>query len=729
MRPIPILAAIACCSLALCAEIPLSEGFESDEATLVAGGWRLGEGCSIEGNGARVGEGCLKVESVGVGRRYAEVFLPVESGRFYAAECFVRCEGIRATPESGRSRGAVIFLQFADAKKGWVGGGSFPEGLQGTQDWTLRKVPYTRRIPAGVAHIQLLLGVEGEGVAWFDEVKVHEIETWDGVTAVEPAGEAEVAVRLPVLSWSTEDRLSGGTVELSQSPQFPAGETQVIECAENRCRPPEPLAVGRWYWRVSAAAGGGVLPPGPTASFTVAADAPVWPVSIEPAWQWSDDPRPVLEALVTPAEAEVEVTAAINGEPAETVDSRDGRFRFRPTLDLPAGIHEVTITARGPGGRAATETGIFCSKQPGSRVAIRDDKILLVDGEPFFPLGAYRDPSDSLDDFSGLLEAGFNLTHNYAFENHRDEDVPPETARDYLRAAHAAGLKVFMGFNRTRIDQRAYTSLQRRAAELMDEPGLLAWYMIDEPAARGIPVPALERLNRALHAVDPFHPTSIVYCVPSAFEAYAPCSDIVWNDPYPVPSRPVTMVEEWAQGAMAATLPGQPYWAVLQGHDIRYWKDYEGAVDRFGPVSRPTPQETRCMAYLALCNGAKGLVWYWGPNSTYHIQSDAPEVWRGICDTVQELRALSPWLVAGETEKDALQVPEPLRAWTRESDGKRVVALVNVSEEPVEADVDLSAFGVREVTERSSGEKAAVQDGRLQVRLEGLGVKVVEWEG
>ena len=729
MRPIPLLAAIACCSLALCAEIPLSEGFESDEATLVAGGWRLGEGCGIDRTGARAGEGCLKVESVGVGRRYAEVFLPVESGKFYAAECFVKCEGVHGTPDSGQSRGAVIFLQFADAKKGWVGGGSFPKGLQGTQDWALRKVPYTRRIPEGVAYIQLLLGVEGEGVAWFDDIQVRQIESWDGVTVAEPADGAQVDVRLPLLRWSAEGKLNGGTVELSRDPQFPAGRGLRLSAVENRCRPPEPLAVGKWYWRVSAAAGGGVLPPGPTASFTVAAEAPVWPVSIEPAWQWSDDPRPVLEALVTPAEAEAEVTATIDGRPAELVGQEDGMASFRPTTDLAPGVYEVTVTAEGPGGRAATETGIFCSKQPGSRVAIRDDKILLVDGEPFFPLGAYRDPSDSLDDFSGLKQAGFNLTHNYAFENHRDEDLPLETARDYLQAAHGNGLRVFMGFNRTRIDQRAYTSLQRRAAELMDEPGLLTWYMIDEPAARGIPVSALERLNRALHAVDPFHPTSIVYCVPSAFRTYAPCSDIFWNDPYPVPSRPVTMVEEWAKGAMAATLPGQPYWAVLQGHDIRYWKDHKGAVERFGPVIRPTPQETRCMAYLALCNGAGGLVWYWGPNSTYHMQKDAPEVWQGICDTVQELRALTPWLVARETEQDTLQVPEPLRAWTRETEGKRVLALVNASEEPVEAEVDLSAFAVGEVTDRCSGERTAVRDGRLQVRFEGLGVKVVEWEG
>ena len=168
---------------------------------------------------------------------------------------------------------------------------------------------------------------------------------------------------------------------------------------------------------------------------------------------------------------------------------------------------------------------------------------------------------------------------------------------------------------------------------------------------------------------------------------------------------------------------------MLQGHDIRYWEDHKGAVERFGPVSRPTPRETRCMAYLALCNGARGLVWYWGPNSTYHMQKSAPEVWQGICDTVQELRALTPWLVARETEKDRLQVTEALRAWTREVEGKRVLALVNVSEEPVAAEVDLSAFGVGEVTDRSSGEKTAAQEGRLQVRFEGLEVKVVEWEG
>ncbi len=188
------------------------------------------------------------------------------------------------------------------------------------------------------------------------------------------------------------------------------------------------------------------------------------------------------------------------------------------------------------------------------------------------------------------------------------------------------------------------------------------------------------------------------------------------------------MVEDWARLGVEAAGPGQPYWVVLQAHDLRYWRDYKAAVEEFGPVSRPTARETRCMAYMALAAGANGIIWYWGPNSMYHMQRDAPEVWQGLCETVQELRSLMLFLVARRTPEDEVTVPGPLRAWSRAADGDRVLALVNTSDETTEAEVDLSSFGVAEIRERPSGDVVAVEDGKLTASFEPYEVKLYQWK-
>jgi hypothetical protein len=715
------------CNIGQTADLPLAEGFERDADALKAEGWRLPATCSLVSEDPRDGVQCLEVDVPDAKQRYAELFIPVEQGRFYGAAVWVRCRDVVKHPDGAQNRGAVIFLQWADHDRKWVGGGSFPTGLHGTHDWSLRRVAFTRQIPENVGYVQVLLGVEGAGTAWFDGLKVYEVTAWDGINLAEPGDGDTVDVRRPLFKWEMgEEKVAGVEIQVSRSPDFAPADTITFPAETAECRPADALLPGTWYWRVQVAAGGGKLPSAEVNSFVVAENASLWPPDITPLWEWSDDTRPTLRASVAPHGAGQKLAALTDGEPAEIISYEDTILRFRPPRDLARGIHEVQVEASSDKGTVEV-AGVFCSKQPGSRVAIRDDKILLVDGEPFFPIGAYRDPSDTLTDFSGLEEAGFNVTHSYRFEDGTED--PVELAREYLRAAHEHGLKVFMGFHRGRIADRDYPWLQRWAAELMDEPALLTWYLMDEPAGHGIPVSVFQQMNSLIGAVDPFHPQSMVLCRTAEMKTYAPACDILWNDPYPLPSRPLTMVEDWAKLGVEATRPGQPYWVVLQAHDLRYWRDYEAALEEFGPVSRPTAQETRCMAHMALAAGANGIIWYWGPNSAYHMQKDAPEVWRGLCDTVQELRSLTPFLVARRTPADEVTVADPLRAWSRTAGGDRVLALVNTGDEAAEAKVDLTSFGVAEIRQRPDGNMVTLTNGKLTASFEPYEVKLYEWKG
>ncbi|MGM0493250.1 MAG: hypothetical protein ACQER1_09900, partial [Armatimonadota bacterium] len=458
----------------------------------------------------------------------------------------------------------------------------------------------------------------------------------------------------------------------------------------------------------------------------VAEDAVAWPPEVTPEWEWTEEPRPEMAVAFGPPGLEAEVAVTINEQPVEVVEREDYRLRFQPATDLAEGIHDVRIEVTGEGDPIVREA-IFNNKQPGSVVTFRDDRIALVDGEPYFPLGTYRDPSDSITEVDGLLEAGFNLTHDYLFE-HAPQTV--ETARAYLDLLDEHDIKVFLGLSREKLRDGDLAWVQRFVSELMDHPALLTWYLMDEPEIRGMTSKDMERVREAVRMVDPFHPTSVVYCRPNAFDEWADAQDIHWNDPYPLrpsgPDRPLTMVEDWVEMGREAVGPDRPVWTVLQGHDYR-WSDVERARAEIGVPDKPTIEQTRAMAFLALAEGSDGLIWYWWPKSRYHMSEDAPEKWAGIVDTVQLLNDLMPWLTAERTAADQMDAPEPFRVWTREADGTRVVAVINGSEEPAQLDVPLPDGTEGRLLDFETGEAVALEGGALRTTFEPWEVRIYRW--
>lgn len=707
-------------------QLPYRQDFEAPREELLDEGWRLRENATLTED-AYAGDRALRVEVTQDSAKYAELFIPVEAGEFYRANVRMRCKDVERNPENSQHRGAVIFLQWADHEKGHVSGGSFPKGLLDTHAWTMREVSWTRQIPEEVGYVHVLLGIEGLGTAWFDELVVERIDPgWPGPPIEAPEKDATVETRLPELAWG--DVSPAGlsySVELSRDPDF-ADSTVGQTPADMRWRPDRWLDPGTWYWRLLPQQSPMIpLPPTEAHSFVVAQDAARWPVEIVPRWGWGEKTEPTLVASVVPPREGLAVSATIDGEEAQVTAEPD-RIVITRAGPLDRDVHDVTISVGADGNELQRET-FYCNRLPGSRVFFRDDRVMLIDGEPSFVLGAYRDPSDELDVFSGLEEAGFNLTHSYHFEQGEPKSV--EEARAYLQDAWDHGIRVFLGMNRELVKAGDTTRVARFAGELMDEPGLLTWYMSDEPAARGLPVRTMQSLHDAVARVDPFHPVSIVICRGNAFDDYNETMDVVWADVYPLPSGPVTAVGDRIEIAREAAGPDKPVWAVLQAHDLRYWRGrYEEAVEEYGPVSVPTYEQTRCMAWLALAASADGLIWYWGPHGHYHMIEDAPTVWQGLVRTVHEFHELMPWLTAHHRDADRIAVEEPFRTWSRLADGRRLLAVINTADEVASVDLDLSQFEVEDIRRRG-GDAVSLDGGHLRAQFEPLQVRLYVWPG
>lgn len=727
------------------------ETFEGTDAELRGRGWGLPGGAAVEPS-TREGPGsCLHISRPDK-RGFAEINVPVESGKVYRGRARVKCRDARG------GKGAVLFLQFSDADREHVNGGSFPVGLHGTQEWQELLVHHTIEVPENVAYVRVTLGLDETGEAWFDDVELAEVADWTGPEIVAPAEGAVVDTAVPEFRWQSWQTLLarlgrsyGLRVELSRDPEFGDAATQALDLPSSagRVRVPFALADGRWHWRVNVTAGHGTLPPSKSHTFTIPEGTPVWPPQLLQDWSWSDASRPELAVTFSPHEASVaRAEAWVNGRPAAAVVSTPGRLAFRPSLDLPPGIHEVNVTLhpRVDAGHAELEsvslTGIFCNKQPASRVTFRDDGIMLVNGSPTFPIGAYRDPSDREDVFDGLLEVGFDVTHSYRMDGKAIE--LPDERRAYLERAHANGISVFLGMPRGMVRDRKTEALARYVAETMDTPGLLAWYQFDEPEIQNCSPEDMMATYRAISAVDPFHPTITLVCsikspVTERFRAYGRGCDVFWEDPYPVPSRPLLMVEEKVLACREAVDDSKPVWCVIQGFSWAAWKasktiraehsskrtpESVAAMRATGtvPVTRPDATETRCMAHLAISAGAKGLIWYWSPNSAVHAKEDSPEVWAGIKATVRELRELMPWLVAKPTPGDAISVPAQLRCWSRFANGKRVIVLINPESRAL-------TFPPADLPEQVRAARSAGRDGGLALEPHGVVVMRTDARG
>jgi len=708
------------------------ECFDEGKDLLKERGWTMPKGASLAVSDREGAGMCLHVPCHEK-RGFAEINVRVLPGKIYRASAWVKCR------EATGPRGASLFLQFSDSEKKHVNGGSFPKGLMGTRDWELFQVHHTIPIPEKVAYVRVTVGVDGRGEAWFDDLRLEEVTRWAGIQPLTPSDGDSLQTALPEFQWEDCAELIhplglsrySGQLELSQEPSF-QGKNVIRffpELSERSFRLDRALAPGTWHWRINLLRDGIAFPPSPFVSFEISKEAICWPPQLVQDWSWSDAPRPKLALRVRPSKADIrEVEAQINGKQAKVLSQKGGRISFRPRTKVPRGVHHVQVTVHPDGkGRGAksemstldafqpvTIEGIFCNKEPACRVSFRRDGLMLVDGEATFPIGAYRDPSDREDVFDGLLEGGFDLTHSYRMDNeaiHR-----PQERRQYLESAHANGIGVFLGMPRDMVRERKTLELARYVADTMDTPGLLAWYQFDEPEIQACSPEALMQTYRALSAVDPFHPKITLVCsigfpVKDTFRRYAEGCDVFWEDPYPVPSKPLLMVEEKILACREAAGPSKPVWCVLQGHSWEAWHAWKGlkvknkgqrseasiaAMKVTGtiPATRPTAKETRCMAHLAIAAGSKGLIWYWSPNYAVHVKEDSPEIWHGIKETVKELRELIPWLIAEPTPDDEVRPPEPLRCWSRLHEGKRIVAVINPTKEEVAIPADRWKEGV-----------------------------------
>jgi hypothetical protein len=171
---------------------------------------------------------------------------------------------------------------------------------------------------------------------------------------------------------------------------------------------------------------------------------------------------------------------------------------------------------------------------------------------------------------------------------------------------------------------------------LKTHDGLLAYKGVDEPSWGGIAAAGLVRARTKLRTLDTDHPVVITQAPlqpVATLVPYRKAFDVTGADIYPVayppgkhsdlPNKDISVVGDVTK-KMVEAAGGKPVWMTLQiaWSGVTASQQHADLVPRF-----PTLHEERFMAYQAIVNGARGLIFFGGQLTQVMRPRDAQLGW------------------------------------------------------------------------------------------------------
>lgn len=394
-----------------------------------------------------------------------------------------------------------------------------------------------------------------------------------------------------------------------------------------------------------------------------------------------------------------------------------------------------------------------------SRVSVRDDQTLMLNGSPFFPIGLYYARGEMEDETGAGLRRLRAMGFNVVFF---DGGLQSEALLDRI---WGAGLRVC--YRPPGELYREYELLKQVVTRFARHPAVLFWEMDDEPVLNRLKLSDVEVGCRIVRGVDPYHPILCNQWLSSLGQAeemrrWGGLADVYGFSFYPVPlwrwrERLSLVGEGWPHSVAAvgrqtdlwkSYAPGKPIIPVLQAWA---WDCIED-----GEAGYPSYQEARFMAYQAVIHGAKGLHHYGavtaaGPNLACGIPPKISEDMEQTHADFLRAQRYNEWFwgyyakVIGElarmggvfASRDADWAPEvselaPLQDRcgrpeyrVKRHRGSAVILLVNPSDAHLPVEIRAPELGGRTIHFWGQGASTrAGPDGRFRDVLEPFGVRI-----
>jgi hypothetical protein len=271
-------------------------------------------------------------------------------------------------------------------------------------------------------------------------------------------------------------------------------------------------------------------------------------------------------------------------------------------------------------------------------------------------------------------------------------------------------------------------SLRAFLDEIKASQAILAWYLADEPEGSAVPPDYIWRWRQFLRSYTPFPGAVVLVRAKRAWD-YAPATDILMVDPYPIPHMPITWLSDSLEEAKQWG-GGRPVWAVIQAFD---WSDVPLKDDPRSWGRYPTYAEERCLSYLALIHGAQGLFYY-----TFEAQKFGTEGYRQHWDNIKrviaELRSIYPLLHATIDSTHQITVDIPQIHWALKRVGKmdaeclieegHYLIAVNTVNKPLTAEFSIPPLYNKDIGVLFEKRVISIRKGRLIDAFEPYGVHI-----
>ncbi|GAA3401798.1 carbohydrate binding domain-containing protein [Paenibacillus hodogayensis] len=305
--------------------------------------------------------------------------------------------------------------------------------------------------------------------------------------------------------------------------------------------------------------------------------------------------------------------------------------------------------------------------------AIRADRTLTVNGEPFFPVIAYH---AGVDDYPLLNQLGVNTVQGPRTSNAAQLQAT-------LDAAQANGLKAMVVLYFDAADKLG--TIQSIVTQFKSHPAVLTWMIMDEPTINGISQDALLDVYRLVRSIDSVHPAYIVESDKAAYGSSAQATDVLTTDvyPYALPAPQIERVGDWIREAYTATGGVQPVWTLLQ--------TYRPLTDQ------PTVGQVRNMAYQSLLAGAKGIGYYSLHDPNWELRQT--DLWPGLTAFSAEMKLISDLTLKGTRADLSIGADTQWGVWHLGAETYAVA--LNVRKEERTVDIPFAAKG--SVVERVYG--------------------------
>lgn len=365
------------------------------------------------------------------------------------------------------------------------------------------------------------------------------------------------------------------------------------------------------------------------------------------------------------------------------------------------------------------------------RVWVDERNVTHLGGKPRFVLGLYTTSGYSTSrstyangqngwGIARMAEAPVNMLINYHLGR-----APIPALTTYMDELHDRGIHYLQTVNFYHREDPQYREIEYPAARegeaalnrwvartLAAHRGLAGFYTADERPAEV--VPRVFAQHRVLAAAAP---GTVTYAVlGDGLERQAPlwrdAVDVLGLDPYPIVKprgrNDLAMVGEWTRIGQDAVKGSRPLWMVIQYFPLT------------GAGGWPTLEELRAMSWMAIIEGARGLLyWSYGEKGLAWVKDPAVREakWAELVKVTREIHALERVLLAPDADVARASTPAVRGLGKRTADGARYLFAYNTTGTPAAVTWTLAAPATGIIDLDTQAPAANVERDRLTATL------------